>query len=629
MSSGGPIHVTGLIANPPSRTPTDPAGDALIEPPVVVAPAAMVSTRVGPVCRLSVELRVTGMVATLWSMALLHALVWAFWAGPPWRDVTQLPWLALLAPQGLALAVVLGQVMRELPRARWPRRRRVPRVRDPWPWLVAGPAALLLAPWLWWRDRSARQQELEPAQVEAAFQQLLHAPRSIALRFVGWAALAYGVDAVVLGAHTGWPHHVVIAMALLWIAILGPVAAMVHGWSRAMLRPEVLCARRPSAGSVERRSDLRVPLIAGASLASAGAIAAPLAAGYLWLSVASPVRAPPPALLDLMLATAAAALLACIASFVILAVDLRRDVLRAAAQVAAVVQERPPQALLPGSLASGEIKQLVEAVDRLIGRIRQATVAKYVAIERAKEGDRLKSQFLANMSHDLRSPLNSILGFSELLVRGIDGALTPEQSEMVQNIHDCGRELLQQIDDILDTAKLEARRLDLHPEPTPPANLISRAIKAARERQRGNIEYEMEVAPGLRPAFVDPFRAVQALTNILLFAGERMDEGTLRITLREGRVPDGPRIFVQVHTPKKPASTEHLARARRGFYRIPGHRGLGLGLPLAGAILELSGGSLSVEDLGEGMVFTAVMTAPQSKATYLRMRAVDDGRSNG
>jgi len=195
----------------------------------------------------------------------------------------------------------------------------------------------------------------------------------------------------------------------------------------------------------------------------------------------------------------------------------------------------------------------------------------------------------------------------------------------VQSIHDTGRELLQQIDDILDTAKLEARRVDLQPEPTPPATLISRAIKAARPRQRGGLEYETQVAPGLRPAFVDPFRAVQALTNILLFAGERMQSGTLRISVREGRVAEGPRIFVQVRTPVRPASTEQLARARRGFHRLPGHRGLGLGLPIAAAILELSGGSVSLEDLGEGMVITAVMPAPQSKATYLRMRAHERG----
>jgi len=596
-------------------------------PPPTTAPAETTAhgeASPGPVLRLSVELRVAGMVAALWWLSLLHALAWAHWAGLSWREMAALPWVGLLVPQGLALGLVLGHVVRELPAARWPRRRAVPWVPEPWPWLVAGLPALAVVPVLWIRDRRARDRAAAPEEVESAFQRLLQAPPSIALRFGSWAMVAYVVDAVVLGAHTGWPRHVVIAMASLWIAILGPVAVMVHAWSWAMLRPEALCASRPEPAGVVRRGDLRLPLVVMASAASAGAIAAPLAAGYLWLSNAGPVEGPTPALLELVVVAGLFALGACVAALVLLSVDLRHDVQRAADQVGAVVEGRPPQALVPGSLSSVEVQRLVEAVDRLIGRIGQATVAKYVAIERAKEGDRIKSQFLANMSHDLRSPLNSVLGFSELLLRGIDGELTAEQRPMVQSIHDSGRELLQQIDDILDTAKLEARRLDLHPEPTPPANLISRAIKAARERQRGAIEYETEVAPGLRPAFVDPFRAVQALTNILLFASERMPSGTLRVILREGRVGDGPRIFVQVHAPVRPASTEQLARARRGFYRIPGHRGLGLGLPLAGAILELSGGSLSIEDLGEGMVLTAVMPAPQSKATYMRMKALED-----
>ncbi|MCA9709719.1 MAG: HAMP domain-containing histidine kinase, partial [Myxococcales bacterium] len=603
----------------PSRTPTEPPPTTV--PEVVPRPEPPPEY---PVMRLSVELRLLGMVATLWWLGLVHAAAWAHWAGPPWRDPALLPWASLVVPQVLALGLVLGHLVRLLPRTRWPRRRRTPRTRDPRPWLVLGLPALPLAPWLWLRDRRARRETSTPAQVDAAFESLLHTPRSTALRFASFGALAYVVDAVVLGAHAQWPRHVVVAMALLWLAILGPLAAMVHAWSRAMLRPEVLCAPRADASPPGRRTSLRASMILVATVACAGALVAPLAAGHLWLAIADPMQQHTPALLELSWVGGVIALLACVATFVLLAVDLRRDVVRASAQVAAVVREQPPEQLMPGSLCTGEIYQMVDAVDRLIGRIRKATIAKYVAIERAKEGDRLKSQFLANMSHDLRSPLNSIIGFSELLLRGIDGELGAEQREMVQTIHGSGRELLQQIDDILDTAKLEAHRLDLHPEPTPPINLVNRAIHNARARQRGIVEYQTEVAPGLRPAFVDPFRMVQALTNILLFAGERMESGTLRIGVREGRVGDRRRIFVQVQTPVRPASTEHLGRARRGFYRIPGHRGLGLGLPIAGAILELSGGSLSIEDLGrDGMVFTAGMPSPQSRATYLRMRAID------
>ena len=74
-----------------------------------------------------------------------------------------------------------------------------------------------------------------------------------------------------------------------------------------------------------------------------------------------------------------------------------------------------------------------------------------------------KSAFLANMSHEIRSPMNAILGFSELLE---PEGLTPKQSQYVRAIRDSGAALLQLINDILDLSKLEAGKLELHPEPT-------------------------------------------------------------------------------------------------------------------------------------------------------------------
>ena len=76
---------------------------------------------------------------------------------------------------------------------------------------------------------------------------------------------------------------------------------------------------------------------------------------------------------------------------------------------------------------------------------------------------REKSAFLANMSHEIRSPMNAILGFSELLEP--DG-LTPKQAQYVRAIRDSGAALLHLINDILDLSKLEAGKLELHPDPT-------------------------------------------------------------------------------------------------------------------------------------------------------------------
>lgn len=312
----------------------------------------------------------------------------------------------------------------------------------------------------------------------------------------------------------------------------------------------------------------------------------------------------------------------------IVAGDLRRDVQRASSQVEAVASGRAPTPLVQGSFSTAELRQLVLAVDHLVQRTTEANVEKYVAIEKAKEADRLKNQFLANMSHDLRSPLNSILGFSELLTSGIDGDLTSEQREMVEHIHDSGKHLLRQIDDILDTAKLEAGRLDFDPEPTPGATLVGRAIHQTRKRRPSSIGYEVDVAPGLPPAFVDPYRTVQALENVLTFASERMSEGSLAIRVRLGTSRRGQVLFVQVRTPVRPATAQQLARARRGFFRIPGHAGLGLGLPIAGSILELQGGALSIEDLGEegGMIFTLELRAPRARRGTGPVREVSEAR---
>lgn len=300
--------------------------------------------------------------------------------------------------------------------------------------------------------------------------------------------------------------------------------------------------------------------------------------------------------------------------------DVARDVSRATSQVSAVAAGDVPPPLTEGSFSSQELRQLVQSVDRLVTRITESNVTKYVAIERAQEADRLKSQFLANMSHDLRSPLNSIIGFSELLTTGIDGELSGEQHDTVTIIHSSGKELLQQIDDILDTAKIEAGRMELHPEPTPPATLISRAIQNAKRRQEKPIDYPTEIAAGLPPAFVDPYRTVQAIENVLVFAAELMEAGTIEISARPGSTESSRMIFVSIETPKAPATAEQLTEVLRGFYRIPGHRGLGLSLPIAGSILELQSGALGIEEIGEGMVFTLELPAPEARRK-MRLRA--------
>lgn len=282
-----------------------------------------------------------------------------------------------------------------------------------------------------------------------------------------------------------------------------------------------------------------------------------------------------------------------------------RDLSRVRAQLA----EEP--ALPPQSL---EWQALSQSIEGLVARMHEATLGRFVALEKADETDRLRSQFLANMSHDLRSPLNSILGFSSLLLRGVDGTLDADTREMVETIAAAGRDLLQQIDAILDMARIEARRIEKQAEPVPLAPLISRAVQRARARGGDHLNYTVEAVPGLPTAYVDPRHLVQALENLLLFAGKRLTAGSLHIKLRRGDPDDALGLQLHVTTPLKPAGEKQMGLARKGFHRLPGHRGLGLELPIADALLKIEGCRLDVREVGQAMVFKIHLPAAEARS---------------
>src|SRR5690606_41485616 len=119
-------------------------------------------------------------------------------------------------------------------------------------------------------------------------------------------------------------------------------------------------------------------------------------------------------------------------------------------------------------------------------------------------------------------------------------------------------------------------------------------------------------APSGQPrAGVDPYRTCQALRDVLRCARERRDRGKLARRVRSRRNARGRVVLLTIQRPVRPATKEQLAGALRGFRRLPGHRGLGLGLPIAAAIVELQGGTLSIEEHGEGMIFRVELCAPE------------------
>jgi signal transduction histidine kinase/CheY-like chemotaxis protein len=150
----------------------------------------------------------------------------------------------------------------------------------------------------------------------------------------------------------------------------------------------------------------------------------------------------------------------------------------------------------------------------------------------AARANRLKSEFLANMSHELRTPLNAILGFSELIH---DGQVTPEMPEYKEFLADIlasGRHLLQLINDVLDLSKVEAGKLEFHPEAVDIARLAAEVISVLRATAAAkSIRIESEIHADLGDVILDGGRFKQVLYNYI--------SNALKFT------PDGGRVVVR------------------------------------------------------------------------------------
>lgn len=163
-----------------------------------------------------------------------------------------------------------------------------------------------------------------------------------------------------------------------------------------------------------------------------------------------------------------------------------------------------------------ETEQLSEALERLLDRVRRLHVESYLSIERNMDARRAKSQFLASMSHDLRGPLTSVLGFSELLTGGFEGEIPEAARRRLLHVHKTGRRLLRLLSEILDTAKVESQTIELHPRRCAAAELLMQAVAEARRgRLQEDIPLVIDVPTGLPAVSVDPLRFPQALAHLI------------------------------------------------------------------------------------------------------------------
>ncbi len=237
-----------------------------------------------------------------------------------------------------------------------------------------------------------------------------------------------------------------------------------------------------------------------------------------------------------------------------------------------------------------------------------------------QEANRMKSEFLANMSHELRTPLNSIIGFTEFLIDEKPGPLQPKQQEYLSDVLNSARHLLQLINDVLDLAKVEAGKMELHPETFPVRKAIEEVTAVIKGiANKKHIAVSIEVSDGLDAVKLDQHKFRQLLYNLLSNAVKFTDEGG-KVDIHARRL-DLHRFEVQVHDTGIGIKAEDIKRLFTGFEQLdsgPARRfeGTGLGLALTKKIIEFQGGRIGVEsESGKGSTFIVVLPVMTEKKT--------------
>lgn len=266
--------------------------------------------------------------------------------------------------------------------------------------------------------------------------------------------------------------------------------------------------------------------------------------------------------------------------------------------------------------------------------VRQTVIAREnyglaLEMQRAKEvaesANSARLQFLANISHDLRTPLNGVLGCAQILLR--EKTMTSKQRELLKTMQGCAEHLRNLINDLLDLSKLEADRLELAPSPFDLRAFIQALIKTfTLEAENKKIILEFEEA-GTLPGWIscDRKRLQQILGNLVHNAIKFTDHGRVKVRVRAG---EGTMIFDVIDTgcgilPHK------LGELFQPFHVVDERsiklEGTGLGLSICKKLAKKMGGDIVVHStVGKGSTFTVTIPLVESEAVIEVQRTVVD-----
>lgn len=227
--------------------------------------------------------------------------------------------------------------------------------------------------------------------------------------------------------------------------------------------------------------------------------------------------------------------------------------------------------------------------------------------EEAEEASRLKSQFVSNVSHDLRTPLSAILGYTHLLLAEMYGPVGDEQKSPLSGVQRNAENLLKMINDVLDLAKIESGKTFLEIAPVDLSSLIREIVAEIRPlSEKRSLFIRCEIDEGLPVIESDARKIQQILMNLLSNAIKFTEAGGVTIRLKDR--PEAGGIEAAVQDTGIGIPLEDLPRIFEAFYQGEGKSksaGTGLGLAIVRDLAGLLEGTIDVEsELGKGTTFT-------------------------
>ncbi len=258
-----------------------------------------------------------------------------------------------------------------------------------------------------------------------------------------------------------------------------------------------------------------------------------------------------------------------------------------------------------------ELARLNKELDSAYHRLERMNRMLILARQEAEEARMLKVQFANAVSHELRSPLNMVIGFSEMMVNSPEvygpQPWPPRLRSHIQQIYQSSQHLSQLIDDVLDMARIDAYRLALNKEPASLAEVIAETMEIVRSLYAARKLYlRTEIPPDLPLVSLDRTRIRQVLLNLLTNALRFTERGgvTIRVARQQAEV------LVRITDTGIGIAPEDLPKLFQEFRQLDGsfyrwQRGSGLGLAISKQLVELHGGRIWAESTpGQGSTFS-------------------------